>query len=152
MALTVNGRRTTLHVAPHRTLLEALREELGLVGTKVGCDVGTCGACTVLVDGRATYSCMTLAIACEGRAVDTVESLSQGTALHPLQMAFIEQDAYQCGFCTSGQLMSLVGLLRANPAPTRAEIERAVVGNLCRCGAYPAIVSAALAVAEAGNA
>lgn len=144
----VNGRPVEVRVPPHRTLLDALRDGCGLTGTKKVCDEGTCGACTVLLDGRAVYSCMTLAHACAGRRVETIEGLSHGDELHPVQQAFIEKDAYQCGFCTPGQVMSLLGLLRENPSPTAEEVTRAVTGNLCRCGAYPNIVAAGLAAAR----
>ena len=150
VAFEVNGDAVTVHVPPHRTLLDTLRETLGLTGAKRVCDEGTCGACTVLVDGRPVYSCMTLAVACADRAVETVEGLSgpSGDGLHPVQQAFIDHDAYQCGFCTPGQIMSCVGLLRENASPTSEDVLRAVSGNLCRCGAYPNIVAAALAAAK----
>jgi xanthine dehydrogenase YagT iron-sulfur-binding subunit len=144
----VNGQRAAVHVPPHRTLLDTLREELGLMGAKKVCDEGTCGACTVIVDGRAVYSCMTLAVATEGRSVETVEGLARDGELHPVQAAFIAHDAFQCGFCTPGQIMSVVALLRENGAPTADDVMRAVAGNLCRCGAYPNIVAAALAAAR----
>jgi xanthine dehydrogenase YagT iron-sulfur-binding subunit len=143
----VNGDGVTVHVPPHRTLLDTLRETLGLTGAKRVCDEGTCGACTVLVDGRPAYACMTLAVACAGRTVETVEGLSKD-GLHPVQQAFIDQDAYQCGFCTPGQIMSCVGLLRENASPTAEDVLRAVSGNLCRCGAYPNIVAAAVAASK----
>lgn len=148
VSLTVNGGAVTVHVPPRQTLLDTLRGPLGLTGSKRVCDEGTCGACTVLIDGRAVYSCMTLAVACDGRAVDTVEGLANGGTLHPLQQAFIDHDAFQCGFCTPGQLMSLAGLLRADPDPDAEAVARAVTGNLCRCGAYPNIVAAGLAAAK----
>ena len=144
----VNGRALSVHVPPHRTLLDTLREDLGLMGAKKVCDEGTCGACTVIVDGRPVYSCMTLAVACEGREVETVEGLAHEDELDPVQQAFITEDAFQCGFCTPGQVMSVVALLRANSAPTHDDVMRAVAGNLCRCGAYPNIVSAALRAAR----
>ncbi len=144
----MNGRPARVHVPPHRTLLDALREELGLLGAKKVCDEGTCGACTVIVDGRLAYSCMTLAVACEGRSVETVEGLARDGELDPVQEAFIAEDAFQCGFCTPGQIMSVVALLRAHDAPTAEDVKRAVAGNLCRCGAYPNIVDAALAAAR----
>lgn len=147
ITLEVNGRPVELRVPPHRTLLDALRSDCGLTGTKKVCDEGTCGACTVLIDGRAVYSCMTLVHACAGRSVETIEGLAAGGELHPVQQAFIDTDAYQCGFCTSGQVMSLVALLRTDPDPTREDVTRAVTGNLCRCGAYPNIVAAGLAAA-----
>ena len=148
VALEVNGDRVSVHVPPHRTLLDTLRETLGLTGAKRVCDEGTCGACTVLLDGEPVYSCMTLAVACAGQSVRTVEGLSQNGALHPVQEAFIEHDAFQCGFCTPGQIMSCVALLRANASPTAEDVMRAVSGNLCRCGAYPNIVAAALSAAK----
>ena len=148
VTLEVNGRRAVLRVPPHRTLLDALRFELGLLGAKTGCDEGTCGACTVLLDGRAVYACMTLAVTCQGRTVETIEGLTRDGALHPVQEAFIAHDAFQCGFCTPGQIMSVVALLRANDAPTEDDVRRAVSGNICRCGAYPNIVAAALAAAK----
>jgi xanthine dehydrogenase YagT iron-sulfur-binding subunit len=148
VALVGNGERTTVHVPPRRTLLDALREHLGLTGTKKVCDEGTCGACTVLIDGKAVYSCMTLAIACEGRSVETIESLSRDGELDPVQRAFVEADAFQCGFCTPGQVMSIVGLLRDVPHPSEDDVKRAVAGNLCRCGAYPNIVAAGVSAGK----
>ncbi len=121
------------------------------MGAKKVCDEGTCGACTVILDGRPVYSCMTLAVACQGRAVETIEGLARDGELHPVQEAFIAEDAFQCGFCTPGQIMSVVALLRSVPEPTRDDVLRAVSGNLCRCGAYPNIVSAALAAAKKGK-
>jgi aerobic-type carbon monoxide dehydrogenase small subunit (CoxS/CutS family) len=157
VAFHVNGREVRLWVEPRRTLLSVLREELGLTGAKRGCDRGTCGACTVLLEGRpelgepvgwyTVYACMTLAVDCAGRAVRTVEGLADGEALHPVQQAFIEQDGYQCGFCTPGQIMSAVALLEQNPQPTEAEIKREMAGNVCRCGAYPNIVRSLQAAA-----
>jgi xanthine dehydrogenase YagT iron-sulfur-binding subunit len=147
VALEVNGDAVTVHVPPHRTLLDTLRETLGLTGAKRVCDEGTCGACTVLIDGGPAYACLTLAVACAGRKIETVEGLSKD-GLHPVQQAFIDHDAYQCGFCTPGQIMSCVGLLRQNAAPTEEDVLRAVSGNLCRCGAYPNIVAAALAASK----
>jgi xanthine dehydrogenase YagT iron-sulfur-binding subunit len=148
VALEVNGDGVSVHVPPHRTLLDTLRETLGLTGAKRVCDEGTCGACTVLLDGEPVYSCLTLAVACAGHAVETVEGLSTENGLHPVQQAFIEHDAFQCGFCTPGQIMSCVGLLRHNASPTSDDVMRAVSGNLCRCGAYPNIVAAALSAAK----
>ncbi len=148
VAFDVNGMRTGVHVPPHRTLLDALREDLGLLGAKKVCDEGTCGACTVLVEGRPVYACMTLAVACEGRSVETVEGLTRDGQLDPVQEAFIAHDALQCGFCTPGQVMSVVALLRENAAPSAEDVTRAVAGNLCRCGAYPNIVAAALSAAK----
>lgn len=136
ICLSVNGREHELLVEPRRTLLDALRDDLQLTGAKKVCDMGDCGACTVLVDGRAMYACLLLAVDCRERAITTVEGLAQGSELDPVQRAFVEADAFQCGFCTPGQVMSITGLLAANPAPSDAEICRAVTGNLCRCGAY----------------
>src|SRR5512140_2612255 len=148
VALSVNGRRVTVHVPASRSLLDVIRESLGLLGTKRVCNEGDCGACTLLVDGRAVYSCITLAAACEGKSVETIEGITHDGELHPVQQAFIDHDAYQCGFCTPGQVMSVVGLLRRQPAPTEEDVKRAVSGNLCRCGAYPNIVAAGLAAAK----
>lgn len=148
VAFEVNGGGVNVHVPPQRTLLDTLRESLGLTGAKRVCDEGMCGACTVLLDGEPVYSCMTLTVACAGRAVETVEGLSKGSELHPVQAAFIEHDAFQCGFCTPGQVMSCVALLRRNTSPTGEDVLRAVSGNLCRCGAYPNIVAATLSAAK----
>jgi aerobic-type carbon monoxide dehydrogenase small subunit (CoxS/CutS family) len=141
--LRVNGEHIELDVAPRRTLLDALRSDLGLTGAKKSCDMGNCGACTVLLDGAAVYSCLVLAVDCAGRAVSTVEGLAAEGKLHRLQEAFIAADAFQCGFCTAGQLMALAALFNRVPRPTDAEIMRALSGNLCRCGAYQNIVRAA---------
>lgn len=148
IALTVNGAQVKVRAAPRRTLLDTLRETLGLTGTKKVCDEGTCGACTVLVDGRTVYSCMTLAVTCEGKSIETIEGISKDGELHPVQRAFIDADAFQCGFCTPGQVMSIVGLLRENAAPTEDDVRRAVAGNLCRCGAYPNIVRAGVSAGK----
>jgi aerobic-type carbon monoxide dehydrogenase small subunit (CoxS/CutS family) len=129
-------------IEPRRTLLDALRHDLDLTGTKKVCDMGDCGACTVMVDGRAMYACLLLAVDCDGRDVRTIEGLVEGDALDPVQEAFIEHDAFQCGYCTPGQIMSLRALLDADPEPTDAEILRAVTGNVCRCGAYRNIAQA----------
>ena len=144
----VNGHHANVHVGTGRTLLDVLRGPLGLTGAKLVCNEGHCGACTVLVDGKPVYACMTLAVACEGTSVETIEGLAQDGELHPLQQAFIDHDAYQCGFCTPGQIMSCVALLRENASPTADDVMRAVSGNLCRCGAYPNIVAAALAASK----
>jgi aerobic-type carbon monoxide dehydrogenase small subunit (CoxS/CutS family) len=134
---------------PRRTLLDALRHDLRLTGTKKVCDMGDCGACTVVVDGRAMYACLLLAVDCAGRRITTVEGLARGNELSPLQDAFVHHDAFQCGFCTSGQLMSLHALLSAHPDASEEQIARAVSGNLCRCGAYLNIVAAGRAAADA---
>jgi aerobic-type carbon monoxide dehydrogenase small subunit (CoxS/CutS family) len=149
--LTVNGRHHEVTIAPRRTLLQLLREDLHLTGTKEGCGIGTCGACTVLVDGRAVLSCMMLAVQASGRTVETIEALG-GDAADPLLAAFIRHDALQCGFCTPGQIMALRGLFRRTPRPSAQEIERAVEGNVCRCGAHLRIRIAALDVAAQGGA
>ena len=148
IAFTVNGAPARVRAAPRRTLLDTLRETLALTGTKKVCDEGTCGACTVLVDGRPVYSCMTLAITCEGKSIETIEGISKDGELHPVQRAFIDADAFQCGFCTPGQIMSIVALLRENSAPTEDDVRRAVAGNLCRCGAYPNIVKAGVSAGK----
>jgi aerobic-type carbon monoxide dehydrogenase small subunit (CoxS/CutS family) len=142
VALHVNGAQRPLEVEPRRTLLDVLRLELDLTGAKRSCDMGNCGACTVLVDGHANYSCLLLAVDCAGRAITTIEGIAPQGALHPVQQAFVEADALQCGYCTPGQIMSLCGLLNENSSPTDEEIVRAVSGNLCRCGAYRNIVRA----------
>ncbi|MHB0870440.1 MAG: (2Fe-2S)-binding protein [Chloroflexota bacterium] len=146
--LTVNGQEYALSVQPRRTLLEALRDNLHLTGTKRGCSLGQCGACTVLLDGRPVYSCLMLAIECQGHRIETIEGLEQDNRLHPIQQAFLDTDAFQCGFCTPGQIMAVKGLLDSHGEPTLEEVKRAVSGNLCRCGAYPNIFRAALLAAE----
>jgi xanthine dehydrogenase YagT iron-sulfur-binding subunit len=148
VAFTLNGVEQALLVEPRRTLLDAIREDLGLTGTKKVCDMGDCGACTVIVDGRAMYSCLLLAADCAGRAVTTIEGIGRGDKLDPVQRAFIAADAFQCGFCTPGQIMSLRALLDETPEPTDEEIEQAVTGNLCRCGAYQNIRKAGLLAAD----
>jgi xanthine dehydrogenase YagT iron-sulfur-binding subunit len=142
VGLTVNGAMRVFDVEPRVSLLDALREHLLLTGTKKGCDQGTCGACTVWVDGRRVLACLTLAIACEGREVTTIEGLAPGSELHPMQQAFIEYDAFQCGYCTPGQIMSAVKLLEEDNASTDEEIAEFMSGNLCRCAAYPNIRAA----------
>ena len=142
VSLRVNGVQHTLEIEPRVTLLDALRERLGLTGSKKGCDHGQCGACTVLVDGVRVNGCLTLAIATEGREITTVEGLARGEALHPVQQAFIERDAFQCGYCTSGQICSAVGLIREGRARDASEIREQMSGNICRCGAYTNIVAA----------
>ena len=140
--LTVNGAERQLDVAAWTSLLDALRDHLDLTGTKKGCDHGQCGACTVLVDGRRINSCMTLAVMQNGSEITTVEGLAKNGALHPLQQAFIDHDAFQCGYCTPGQLCSAAGLLSEGKAKTPAEIRELMSGNICRCGAYPNILAA----------
>ncbi len=142
VVLQVNGKRVPLSIEPRTSLLDALREYAGLTGTKKGCDRGSCGACTVHVDGRRVVSCLTLAVRVEGRAVTTIEGLASGDELHPMQAAFLHHDAYQCGYCTPGQIMSAVALVQEGHAGTDAEIREYMSGNICRCGAYANIVDA----------
>ncbi len=148
VAFTVNGQAHTLEVAARRTLAEALRYDLGLTGTKVGCNRAECGSCTVVLDGRAVFACTVLAVEASGRDVTTVEGLAGPEGLHPLQDAFIEHDAVQCGICIPGILMSLTALLDTTGSPTEDDVRHAVAGNLCRCGTYPNTVKATLAAAE----
>lgn len=142
IALEINGHKTELEVEPRTTLLDAIRDRAGLPGTKKGCDHGQCGACTVLVDGRRVYSCLTLAMMHTKHKITTIEGIAQGDELHPVQAAFIDHDAFQCGYCTSGQICSAVGLIKENHAHTPDEIRELMSGNLCRCGAYSNIVAA----------
>lgn len=146
--LTVNDDAYELDVEPRRTLLDALRDDLHLTGAKPGCNMGNCGACTVIVDGEAVYSCLTLAVECQSRAITTIEGLAARGTLDPVQRAFVEYDALQCGFCTPGQILALKALLDRNPHPSDDEIERGMAGNLCRCGAYIKIREAARALAR----
>jgi len=148
LSLTVNGVERKLELATWTTLLDALRDHLDLTGTKKGCDHGQCGACTVLVDGRRINSCLTLAVMKDGAKITTVEGLAKDGVLHPLQQAFIDRDAFQCGYCTSGQICSGVGLIAEGKAKTADEIRELMSGNICRCGAYPNIVSAILQAME----
>jgi xanthine dehydrogenase YagT iron-sulfur-binding subunit len=149
VALSINGRLHRLLVEPRWTLLFVLRERLGIVGTKAGCERGECGSCTVLIDGQARYACMTLAMEAEGSEITTVEGLLDGEDLGPVQRAFVAHDAFQCGYCTPGQIVAAESLLRTNPAPTDEEIRRGMSGNLCRCGAYAHIEKAVAEAAEA---
>jgi carbon-monoxide dehydrogenase small subunit len=149
IALTVNGRPRSIAVAPHHTLLDVLRDDLGLTGTKECCLVGECGACTVMVDDRSVDSCLVLAVEVDGSDVLTVEGLARGAELSPLQEAFLDTGAAQCGFCIPGQLMSAHALLATTPHPTREEIEEGLAGNLCRCAGYEQIIEAVQRVAEA---
>lgn len=143
VSLTVNGEPRQLLVTPNVVLLDALRDRLGLTGTKKGCDHGQCGACTVQIDGQAVNSCLRLAVMCEGRHVTTVEGLANNAGLHPIQQAFLDHDAYQCGFCTSGQMMSAAALLEdARIASDDGAVREAMSGNICRCGAYKNILEA----------
>jgi xanthine dehydrogenase YagT iron-sulfur-binding subunit len=142
MTVTVNGRRHAITLDPRSTLLDVLREHLDLIGTKKGCDQGQCGACTVLVDGRRVVSCLMLAVMNNGASVTTIEGLAKDGALHPLQQAFIDHDAFQCGYCTPGQICSAAGLIAEGKAKTADEIRELMSGNICRCGAYPNILAA----------
>jgi len=142
ITLRVNGRDHPLRLDPRTTLLDALREHLHLTGSKKGCDQGQCGACTVHVDGRRVLACLTLAAAVQGRPVTTIEGLAQGETLHPMQAAFIKHDAFQCGYCTPGQIMSAVACVREGRASDDDQIREHMSGNLCRCAAYPKIVAA----------
>jgi xanthine dehydrogenase YagT iron-sulfur-binding subunit len=140
--LDINGTHHRLELEPRVTLLDALRDRLGLTGTKKGCDHGQCGACTVHVDGERVLACLTLAAQAEGRGITTIEGLAREGELHPVQAAFLEQDAFQCGYCTPGQIMSAVACIREGHAGSDEEIREYMAGNLCRCGAYPHIVAA----------
>jgi len=148
VTLRINGTDHALLLDPRVTLLDALREHLGLTGTKKGCDHGACGACTVLVDGKRILSCLTLAAMREGQDITTIEGLAQGEQLHPLQAAFLAHDGFQCGYCTPGQIMSAVALLNEGHTSSPGEIREFMSGNICRCGAYPNIVAAISSVVE----
>jgi carbon-monoxide dehydrogenase small subunit len=150
--LTVNGRARSVEVAVHHTLLEVLRDDLGLTGTKECCLVGECGACTVLVDDVSVDSCLMLAVEADGAAIKTVEGLASGDRLHPLQDAFLRTGAAQCGFCIPGQLVAAQALLALVPHPTRADVEEGLAGNLCRCGGYEQIIEAVLSASEEAEA
>jgi aerobic-type carbon monoxide dehydrogenase small subunit (CoxS/CutS family) len=146
MQLVVNGKEHEVSPEPVESLADTLRDRLHLTGTKVSCARGECGSCTVLLDGRAVYSCLTITNACAGASIITIEGLAAPGRLHPVQRAFIDNDAVQCGFCTPGQVMAAVALLSATPVPDESEIRRAMSGNLCRCGTYPRIAQAIRAV------
>ncbi len=149
--LRVNGELYEVAVHPHWTLLEVLREELDLTGAKKGCDAGDCGGCTVILDGKPVVSCLTLAVEADGRDILTIEGLAQNGQLHPIQNAFVEHGAIQCGFCTPGMIMSAKALLDENPNPTEEEVRQAIAGNLCRCTGYVKIVEAILAASQGGG-
>jgi len=150
--LLVNGAPYDVELEARHTLLDTLRDDLGLTGAKPGCNMGQCGACTVLLDDEAVYSCLTLAVECEGRAITTIEGLSAiGGALDPIQQAIVDHDGLQCGFCTPGQALALKALLARNPHPTDDEIDRGMSGNICRCGAYVKLRAAARALAGHGQ-
>ncbi len=148
LGLDVNGERSELLVPVHKTLLEVLREDMGLTGTKHGCELGECGTCTVLIDGRPELSCLVLPIRVEGRAITTIEGMARGSELHPLQRAFAELGAAQCGYCTPGILLAARSLLESNAKPSRDEIREALAGNLCRCTGYVKILQAVELAAE----
>jgi xanthine dehydrogenase YagT iron-sulfur-binding subunit len=151
VTLSINGAPRTVAVEPRVSLLDLLREQLDLTGTKKGCDHGTCGACTVWIDGRRVLSCLTLAITCQDREVTTIEGVARGAELHPMQRAFIAHDAFQCGYCTPGQIMSAIALLDEGHLSSDAEIAEWMSGNLCRCAAYPNIRAAIRAVRDASE-
>lgn len=148
MAVTINGESHELDVSVNKTLIDLIKDDLGLVGTKDGCRQGVCGACTVLVDGVPIRSCLELAIRCDGKHITTVEGLREAGSLHPLQQAFIDAGAVQCGYCTPGMLMMATAFLKENPNPTEEEVREALIGNICRCTGYTGSVQAVLAVAE----
>jgi len=149
LSLTVNREVREVSIPANRTLYQVIKEELDLVGTKDGCRQGVCGSCTVLVDGVAVRSCLTLAVRCEGKHITTIEGLKSNGELHPLQQAFIDEGAVQCGFCTPGMLMMAVAYLRENPTPTDEQVREALIGNLCRCTGYARIVRAVIAASKA---
>lgn len=148
VSLQINGEHYHLEVLPWVSLLDAIRENLHLTGTKKGCDHGQCGACTILIDGKRKLSCLTLAVMNEGVEITTIEGVASDSRLHPLQQAFIDYDAFQCGYCTPGQICSAIGMLNENKATTREEVQELMSGNLCRCGAYQGIINAVMAVKE----
>jgi len=148
--LNVNAKAYRLKVKSHWTLLDVLRKELGLTGAKKFCDRGSCGACTVIMEGKAVYACSRLAIEADNKKIVTIEGLSDGEKLHPIQEVFVQYDGFQCGFCTSGQIMSVKALLDVNPRPSMAEMKEALSGNICRCSAYPKILESAMAAAQKG--
>jgi xanthine dehydrogenase YagT iron-sulfur-binding subunit len=146
--LNINKKQQSLQVLPWVSLLDALRDHLQLTGTKKGCDHGQCGACTVLCDGKRIISCLTLAVMKDGSSITTIEGVAEGEQLHPLQKAFIEHDAFQCGYCTPGQICSAIGMIQEGKAKTRAEVKELMSGNLCRCGANIGIIDAIMEVME----
>jgi len=146
VVLNVNGEEYDIDIEPNRLLLQALREDIGLTGTKEGCSIGVCGACSVIVDGRLVSSCLTLAIACQGKEIATIEGLARDGKLHPLQQAFLEYGGFQCGICTPGQIIAAKALLDANPNPTEEEVKEWMAGNLCRCTGYYKILESIMAV------
>ncbi|MFH1488379.1 MAG: (2Fe-2S)-binding protein [Pseudomonadota bacterium] len=145
---TVNGNEVEVIIEPHMLLIDVLRDKLGFTGTKYACGAGDCGACTVLIDGKPAFSCLTLAVTARGKSILTIEGVAKGSELHPIQQAFVEKGAVQCGFCTPGMVLSSKALLDENPAPTRDEIKTALAGNLCRCTGYVKIIDAVEAAAD----
>jgi len=148
ITLNVNGENHHLEILPWVSLLDALRERIHLTGTKKGCDHGQCGACTVLIDGKRVLSCLTFAVMKEGAEITTIEGIAEDGNLHPMQQAFIDHDAFQCGYCTSGQICSAIGLLNENKVNTREEVQDSMSGNLCRCGANRGIINAVMSIKE----
>ena len=148
MVLNVNGEEHDVEIAPDRLLLEALREDVGLTGTKEGCSIGVCGACSVIVDGRLVSACLTLAVACEGKKIETIEGLAQDGELHPLQRSFIQYGGFQCGICTPGQIMAAKALLDHNPNPSTDQVREWMSANLCRCTGYYKILESVMAVVD----
>lgn len=146
VVLNVNGDDHEIHIEPNRLLLQALREDIGLTGTKEGCSIGVCGACSVIVDGRLVSSCLTLAVACRGKEISTIEGLAKDGELHPLQQAFLEYGGFQCGICTPGQIIAAKALLDSNPKPSEEEVKEWMAGNLCRCTGYYKILESVMAV------
>ena len=151
ITLTINGLERRVHVLPWVSLLDELRENLDLTGTKKGCDHGQCGACTIICDGKRILSCLTLAVMKDGSEITTIEGIADEQKLHPLQKAFITHDAFQCGYCTPGQICSAIGMIKEGKAKTRAEVKELMSGNLCRCGANTNIIDAIMEVVEGGN-
>jgi aerobic-type carbon monoxide dehydrogenase small subunit (CoxS/CutS family) len=151
VTLNVNGKQYTVEVESRWSLARVLRDKLDLTGTKISCNRGECGGCTVLMDGKPVLSCMTLAIECEGKKITTIEALSDGVVFHPLQKAFIDHDGVQCGYCTPGMILTAKALLDKNPSPTEEQVKEAISGNICKCGAYPKIVESILAVSKGGS-
>ena len=148
MVLNVNGEEHDIEIEPNRLLLEALREDVGLTGTKEGCSIGVCGACSVIVDGRLVSACLTLAVTCEGKQIETIEGLARGGELHPLQRSFVQYGGLQCGICTPGQIMAAKALLDQNPNPTTDQVKEWMSANLCRCTGYYKILESVMAVVE----
>ena len=148
ITLYINGDKYSVAVEPWRTLAEVLREDLNLIGTKIGCETGDCGACTVLIDGKSVTSCLSLAVESDGKEITTIEGLSNGASMHPIQEAFVEHGAIQCGYCTPGMILSAKHLLDKNPEPTELQIRQALSGNLCRCTGYNRIIKAVTAASE----